>query len=116
MLIDDQWKVKIADFGLSKVCRLLSRGTLDLTDVLSIDHTIICHPSLQVRQGSYVSSGNAGGTPEWMAPEVLRCERFDERADVYRWVIHGGKFGGFSKLGGVVGGRGSRSAGKKCSG
>ena len=24
------------------------------------------------------------GTPHWCAPEVLRQERYDERADVYR--------------------------------
>eukprot|EP00955_Chlamydomonas_euryale_P076199 362569-Chlamydomonas_euryale.AAC.2 len=33
---------------------------------------------------SYGSSTHTGGTPEWMAPEVLRCERIDEKADVYR--------------------------------
>jgi serine/threonine protein kinase len=47
ILIDDRWRVKIADFGLSKI-----------------------------RQRMYVSAASGGGgTPEWMAPEVLRSER-----------------------------------------
>ena len=40
-----------------------------------------------MRQRTYVSSGNAGGTPEWMAPEVLRCEKYDEAADVYSYGV-----------------------------
>lgn len=58
ILIDDRWRVKIADFGLSRV-----------------------------RSRTYVSSAAGGGTPEWMAPEVLRCEPFDERADVYSFGV-----------------------------
>lgn len=28
---------------------------------------------------------HAGGTPEWMAPEVLRSEKYAEPADVYSY-------------------------------
>lgn len=28
-----------------------------------------------------------GGTPEWMAPEVLRCEAVAEPADVYSYGV-----------------------------
>lgn len=45
ILVDDRWRIKIADFGLSKA-----------------------------RHSTYVTSGAGGGTPEWMAPEVLRSE------------------------------------------
>jgi serine/threonine protein kinase len=41
ILIDDRWRVKITDFGLSRT-----------------------------RHSTYVSSTAQGGTPEWMAPEV----------------------------------------------
>lgn len=44
--MDDRWRIKIADFGLSRA-----------------------------RSNTYVTSGACGGTPEWMAPEVLRSER-----------------------------------------
>ncbi|GLI70156.1 hypothetical protein VaNZ11_014968 [Volvox africanus] len=58
VLVDDRWRVKIADFGLSRV-----------------------------RQRTYVSSGAAAGSPEWMAPEVLRCDHFAEAADVYSYGV-----------------------------
>jgi serine/threonine protein kinase len=56
ILVDERWRVKITDFGLSRA-----------------------------RQRTFVSSSAQGGTPEWMAPEVLRCESVAEPADVYRW-------------------------------
>jgi serine/threonine protein kinase len=58
ILVDERWRVKITDFGLSRA-----------------------------RQRTFVSSSAQGGTPEWMAPEVLRCESVAEPADVYRWVV-----------------------------
>lgn len=50
-------EVKITDFGLS---RLLL--------------------------GKHVCTG-PGGTPEWMAPELLRQDRFDEQSDVYSFGV-----------------------------
>jgi serine/threonine protein kinase len=58
ILVDERWRVKITDFGLSRA-----------------------------RQRTFVSSSAQGGTPEWMAPEVLRCEAVAEPADVYRCVV-----------------------------
>jgi len=56
ILIDGQWRIKIADFGLSR---------------------------LQYK--SIVS--NSSGTPEWMAPEVLRAEVPDKAADVFSFGV-----------------------------
>ncbi|KAK3239669.1 hypothetical protein CYMTET_50415 [Cymbomonas tetramitiformis] len=59
ILVDDKWRVKIADFGLSKT-----------------------------RQRTFLSgSGGGAGTPEWMAPEVLCSMPYDERADVYSYGV-----------------------------
>eukprot|EP00236_Picocystis_salinarum_P002223 CAMPEP_0183824094 /NCGR_PEP_ID=MMETSP0807_2-20130328/400_1 /TAXON_ID=88271 /ORGANISM="Picocystis salinarum, Strain CCMP1897" /LENGTH=485 /DNA_ID=CAMNT_0026069005 /DNA_START=152 /DNA_END=1609 /DNA_ORIENTATION=- len=58
ILVDERWRVKITDFGLSRV-----------------------------RKRTYVTSGGGEGTPEWMAPEVLRNEPFDEKADVYSYGV-----------------------------
>lgn len=57
ILIDERFRIKIGDFGLSVM-----------------------------QQHSFVSSGHGGGTPEWMAPEVLRSERYGCSADVYRYA------------------------------
>ena len=59
ILLDDKWRVKIADFGLARVRR----------------NTLLSGRS------------NFHGTPEWMAPEMLRAERYDERADVYSFGV-----------------------------
>ncbi|GAM19520.1 hypothetical protein SAMD00019534_026950 [Acytostelium subglobosum LB1] len=55
LLVDDNWKVKVADFGLS---------TIEQTATMT-----------------------ACGTPCWTAPEVLRNQRYTEKADVYSFAI-----------------------------
>lgn len=50
ILVDDRWRIKIADFGLSRI-----------------------------RHSSVLSLDSRGGTPEWMAPEVLRSEPYAEK-------------------------------------
>jgi len=59
ILVDEKWRVKIADFGLARM-----------------------------RQTTQVSAKSEfHGTPEWMAPEMLRAEDFDERADSYSFGV-----------------------------
>jgi len=50
-------QVKVSDFGLSRL-----------------------------RVSTYIKTG-PGGTPEWMAPELLRQERFDESSDVFSFGV-----------------------------
>ncbi|CAG9461630.1 unnamed protein product [Pedinophyceae sp. YPF-701] len=57
LLVDEHWRVKVADFGLSRV---VARN--------------------QVMTGGL-------GTFEWMAPEVLGAQRYSEKADVYSFAI-----------------------------
>lgn len=59
--MDDNWNVKVADFGLSHIKKHGERGL----------------------RGSY----GAIGTPLWMAPEVLQNKPYDESADVYSFGI-----------------------------
>ena len=59
LLVDRHWGCKVADFGLS-----------------------------QTKQKFYVSDGCGGvGTPEWTAPEILKGEKFNEKADVYSFGV-----------------------------
>ncbi|CAK79445.1 unnamed protein product (macronuclear) [Paramecium tetraurelia] len=56
VLIDQNWNVKLCDFGLSRINK-------------KIDHKI--------------NKGARIGTPHWMAPEIMRGETYQEKADVY---------------------------------
>jgi len=56
ILIDSSWSVKLCDFGLSRVKYKSDRKRFQKQRV---------------------------GTPHWMAPEILRGEKYDESADVY---------------------------------
>ncbi|KAL4333378.1 hypothetical protein GQ457_07G045100 [Hibiscus cannabinus] len=58
LLVDKNLVVKVCDFGLSR----------------SKPHT-------------FLSSKSSCGTPEWMAPEVLRNEPADEKCDVYSFGV-----------------------------
>ena len=58
LLVDKHWVVKVCDFGLSRV-----------------------------KNHTYLSSKSNAGTPEWMAPEVLRNENSNEKCDVYSFGV-----------------------------
>ncbi|XP_077229764.1 putative serine/threonine-protein kinase SIS8 isoform X2 [Tasmannia lanceolata] len=57
-LVDKHWVVKICDFGLSRV----------MTDVPMRD-------------------SSSAGTPEWMAPELMRNEPLSEKCDVFSFGV-----------------------------
>uniref|UniRef100_A0A7S4UIN4 Protein kinase domain-containing protein n=2 Tax=Paramoeba aestuarina TaxID=180227 RepID=A0A7S4UIN4_9EUKA len=57
LLVDSNWLVKVADFGLSKI------------------------------KDFFEETSSLVGTPAWTAPEVLRGDRYDEKADVYSFGI-----------------------------
>ena len=56
LLLDDNWRTKVCDFGLSKVL---------------------------VETGS-AAQLTACGTPCWTAPEVIKNQLYTTKADVYR--------------------------------
>ncbi|KAI7750181.1 hypothetical protein M8C21_011008, partial [Ambrosia artemisiifolia] len=58
LLVDKNWTVKVCDFGLSRF-----------------------------KTETFISSKAITGTPEWMAPEVLRGEPADEKSDVYSFGV-----------------------------
>ncbi|KAJ8899587.1 hypothetical protein K2173_018561 [Erythroxylum novogranatense] len=58
LLVDRNYTVKVCDFGLSRL-----------------------------KANTFLSSKSAAGTPEWMAPEVLRDEPSNEKADVYSFGV-----------------------------
>ncbi|GAB4833479.1 copper transport protein ctr1 [Ancistrocladus abbreviatus] len=58
LLVDRKYTVKVSDFGLSRL-----------------------------KPNTFLSSKSAAGTPEWMAPEVLRDEPSNEKSDVYSFGV-----------------------------
>ncbi|XP_010546972.1 PREDICTED: RGS domain-containing serine/threonine-protein kinase A-like isoform X2 [Tarenaya hassleriana] len=58
LLVDRNWTVKVADFGLSRL-----------------------------KHETYLTTKTGRGTPQWMAPEVLRNEPADEKSDVYSFGV-----------------------------
>ncbi|KAI3448664.1 hypothetical protein Pfo_005329 [Paulownia fortunei] len=58
LLVDNNWNVKVSDFGLSRL-----------------------------KHNTFLSSKSTAGTPEWMAPEVLRNEPSNEKCDVYSFGV-----------------------------
>eukprot|EP00252_Welwitschia_mirabilis_P013493 TRINITY_DN2967_c0_g1_i2.p1 TRINITY_DN2967_c0_g1~~TRINITY_DN2967_c0_g1_i2.p1 ORF type:complete len:803 (+),score=144.44 TRINITY_DN2967_c0_g1_i2:233-2641(+) len=57
-LVDKHWRVKICDFGLSRI----------MVDVP-------------------IKDLKAAGTPEWMAPELLRNEPFTDKCDIFSFGV-----------------------------
>ncbi|PWA70673.1 protein kinase [Artemisia annua] len=58
LLVDKNYTVKVADFGLSRL-----------------------------KANTFLSSKTAAGTPQWMAPEVLNDEPSNEKSDVYSFGV-----------------------------
>ncbi|KAJ4956765.1 hypothetical protein NE237_013548 [Protea cynaroides] len=58
LLVDRNWTVKVGDFGLSRI-----------------------------KHEAYLTTKTGRGTPQWMAPEVLRNEPSDEKSDVYSFGV-----------------------------
>lgn len=58
LLVDDSYTVKVCDFGLSRT-----------------------------KANTYLSSKTAAGTPEWMAPEVIKGELSNEKCDVFSFGV-----------------------------
>jgi len=59
LLIDEHWKTKVADFGMSKILGIPGDAS----------HMTAC------------------GTPSWTAPEILKNQNYTEKADVYSFAI-----------------------------
>ncbi|CAK8531557.1 unnamed protein product [Lathyrus sativus] len=58
LLVDKNWTVKVGDFGLSRI-----------------------------KHETYLTTKTGKGTPQWMAPEVLRNEPSNEKSDVYSFGV-----------------------------
>ncbi|KAL1201635.1 putative serine/threonine-protein kinase SIS8 [Cardamine amara subsp. amara] len=58
LLVDRNWNVKVGDFGLSKW-----------------------------KNATFLSTKSGKGTPQWMAPEVLRSEPSNEKCDVFSFGV-----------------------------
>ncbi|XP_040987820.1 uncharacterized protein LOC121235540 [Juglans microcarpa x Juglans regia] len=58
LLVDKNWTVKVGDFGLSRL-----------------------------KNSTFLTARSGRGTPQWMAPEVLRNEPSNEKSDVFSFGV-----------------------------
>ncbi|PSS04139.1 Serine/threonine-protein kinase [Actinidia chinensis var. chinensis] len=58
LLVDKNWNVKVGDFGLSRL-----------------------------KNATFLTAKSGRGTPQWMAPEVLRNEPSNEKSDVFSFGV-----------------------------
>ncbi|KAI3916852.1 hypothetical protein MKW92_042944 [Papaver armeniacum] len=58
LLVDNNWNLKVGDFGLSRL-----------------------------KHATFLTTNSGRGTPQWMAPEVIRNEPADEKCDVYSFGV-----------------------------
>ncbi|KAI7725552.1 hypothetical protein M8C21_019916, partial [Ambrosia artemisiifolia] len=58
LLVDKNWTVKVGNFGLSRI-----------------------------KHQTYLKTKSGKGTPQWMAPEVIRSEQAYEKSDVYSYGV-----------------------------
>eukprot|EP00268_Persea_americana_P051100 TRINITY_DN5620_c0_g1_i10.p1 TRINITY_DN5620_c0_g1~~TRINITY_DN5620_c0_g1_i10.p1 ORF type:complete len:342 (+),score=54.74 TRINITY_DN5620_c0_g1_i10:2458-3483(+) len=58
LLVDKNWTVKVGDFGLSRL-----------------------------KSSTFLTAKSGRGTPQWMAPEVLRNEPSNEKSDVFSFGV-----------------------------
>ncbi|KAL6174640.1 hypothetical protein ACLB2K_051286 [Fragaria x ananassa] len=58
LMVDKNWTVKVGDFGLSKL-----------------------------KNATFLTAKSGRGTPQWMAPEVLRNEPSNEKSDVFSFGV-----------------------------
>ncbi|KAL5552120.1 hypothetical protein UlMin_002296 [Ulmus minor] len=58
LLVDKNWTVKVGDFGLSRL-----------------------------KNATFLTAKSGRGTPQWMAPEVLRNEPSNEKSDVFSFGV-----------------------------
>ncbi|XP_026387424.1 serine/threonine-protein kinase EDR1-like [Papaver somniferum] len=58
LLVDNNWHLKVGDFGLSRL-----------------------------KHATFLTTENGNGTPQWMALEVIRNEPADEKSDVYSFGV-----------------------------
>ena len=61
ILLADNGSIKLADFGLSKICQNKGRGQYQMT--------------------------GKTGTLQYMAPEVMRSEQYDSSVDLYSFAL-----------------------------
>ncbi|PSS11436.1 Serine/threonine-protein kinase [Actinidia chinensis var. chinensis] len=58
LLVDKNWSVKVGDFGLSRL-----------------------------KNATFLTAKSGRGTPQWMAPEVLRNEPSNEKSDIFSFGV-----------------------------
>jgi serine/threonine protein kinase len=79
LLVDENYRVKVCDFGLSQV---KEKPNEDL-----MDPKVRCIVVWDRKLTTMYRQGRLRGSPLWMAPEVLAQQPFSQMADVYAYAL-----------------------------
>ena len=77
LLVGDSFEVKVADFGLTVVRNKVA-------DTLSSSTQKGAQEQEEEEKGAFYG---IRGTPQWMAPEVMEGQRYNEKVDVYSFGV-----------------------------
>ncbi|KAF8667610.1 hypothetical protein HU200_052814 [Digitaria exilis] len=84
LLVDKNWTVKVHDnlliFQIFYILLLASSHFIRLNQVADFGLS-------RLKRETFLTTKTGKGTPQWMAPEVLRNEPSDEKSDVYSYGV-----------------------------
>ncbi|KAL9259688.1 Serine/threonine-protein kinase EDR1-like protein [Drosera capensis] len=80
LLVDDNWNVKV--WCMHVAFAFVNSPTNEMLAMQVCDFGLS-----RLKHNTFLSSKSTAGTPEWMAPEVLRNEPSNEKCDVYSFGV-----------------------------